>query len=113
MVQLAYLFALIHHVDPNPFAHLYWWIEVHFGITEKAPPAYYLAWSGVLSDVGEVTLVTGGFLALRHVNCRERHCWRLGHPVPGSGVRSCHKHHPTDPRPKRSGSVAEMHEARK
>lgn len=92
--------------------HLWWWIEIHTGTVNESGP-YYGFWSGFGSDIGEVTLLTGMIVGLRHVNCREQHCWRLGHVVPGSGVRACHKHHPIDPRTKRNGSVAEMHEARK
>ena len=99
--------------DPNPLAHLWWWFEIHLGITPKSPPAYYNAWSGSFSDIGEITIFTGLIVGLRHINCHERGCYRPGHVVPESGVRACHKHHPTNPRDKRNGSVAEMHEAQK
>ena len=95
------------------FQHLWLWIEIHTGIARGGPDPYYNAFSGVLSDIGEVTLLTGMIVGLRHINCRERGCYRLGHVVPESGVRACHKHHPTDPRTKKNGSVSEMHEARK
>lgn len=93
--------------------HFYYWLEIHSGTARGGPDPYYNFWSGFGSDLGELTIVTGIVMGLRHVNCHERGCWRLGHTVPESGIRACHKHHPTDPRKKRNGSVADMHEARK
>ena len=52
----------------------------------------YQFWSGIGSDIGEVTIV-GGLLALyKHVNCEEPGCWRLGHRHPGHGRPVCRKH---------------------
>lgn len=111
--MLALLLAVAHHAyDPNPLAHFWYWVEIHTGAINESD-SYYGWWSGFASDIGEVTLVTGGVLALRHINCHESGCWRRGHVVPESGVRACHKHHPTNPRNRRNGSVAEMHEAQK
>ena len=94
------------------FQHLRLWIEIHTGTVNESGP-YYGFWSGFGSDIGEVTILTGLIMGLRHVNCHESGCWRIGHHVPESGVRACHKHHPTNPRTKRNGSVAAMHEAQK
>ncbi len=93
--------------------HFWYWIEIHTGIARGGPDPYYNAFSGILSDIGEITIFTGLVVGLRHVNCHERHCFRLGHVVPESGVRACHKHHPTNPRKRRSGSVVKMHEAQR
>lgn len=57
----------------------------------------YNFWSGIGSDVGEVTLIIGlGVFLVRH-NCHQHRCWRMswhegpdGHPV-------CKRHHPEHP----------------
>ena len=90
------------------FQHLWLWIEVHTGTVNESGP-YYGFWSGFGSDIGEVTLLTGMFIGLRHINCQEKGCWRIGHNVEGSPTRACHKHHPTSPRKKRNGSVRDIH----
>ena len=65
--------------DPNPLAHLWWWFEIHLGITPKAPPSYYDAWSGSFSDIGEVTLLGAvGDDRFSADCCRLRQC-RLAH----------------------------------
>ena len=92
--------------------HLWLWIEIHTGTVNESGP-YYGFWSGFGSDIGEVTILGSIIIGARHINCAEKGCWRLGHVIPGTTVRTCHKHHPTNPRDKRNGSVAEMHEAQK
>lgn len=61
----------------------------------------YQFWSGVGSDFGELTLITGlaiGFWRTRkHLECHveaPKNCHRLGRPVPGTGHRACRLHHP-------------------
>lgn len=61
----------------------------------------YNFWSGVGSDLGEITLITGlgiGFWRTRkHLECHvesPKNCHRIGRPVPGTGHRACRKHHP-------------------
>lgn len=54
----------------------------------------YQFWSGVESalerPVGWMVL---GAIYLRHHNCHERRCWRLGHPHPETGRPICHRHY--------------------
>lgn len=63
----------------------------------------YNSWSGIFSDIGEVTLIVGlvtGAVAARrflhkHFECHEETCHRLGvHPVHGTPYRTCWRHHP-------------------
>lgn len=61
----------------------------------------YQSWSGILSDAGEITLVTGlVFGAWRYKKTHECHveapknCRRFGRAVPGTGHVACRKHHP-------------------
>lgn len=64
-----------------------------FGLDSASGPAY-LAWSGVLSDLGEVTLLAAVCAWLRHRNCHVHRCWRLGRFTAGPHV-VCRRHHPT------------------
>ncbi len=61
----------------------------------------YQWWSGIGSDLGEVTLITGlaiGFWRTKkHLECHvesPKNCHRIGRPVPGTGHRACRAHHP-------------------
>jgi hypothetical protein len=55
----------------------------------------YQFWSGIGSDVGELTLLTAFVLWLRQRNCHVYRCWRLSwHPHPGHGHPVCKHHHP-------------------
>lgn len=47
----------------------------------------YNFWSGFGSDLGELAIVGA---VVRHVNCSQRGCWRLGHHY--GGTVSCHRH---------------------
>ena len=62
--------------------------------------AGYQSWSGILSDVGELTLVgtlvVGIMGAYRHVECHQEGCHRLGR-FPHGHLRLCHVHHPEVP----------------
>ena len=77
------------------------WLLHFFGL-DSASGTAYLAWSGVLSDLGEVTIV-GGMLAIyRKHNCHRRWCWRFGHhdfmdEATGLTVKLCRKCHPAHP----------------
>ena len=61
----------------------------------------YQFWSGIGSDFGQVTLITGlifGFWRYKkqhecHVESPEN-CHRFGRPVPGTGHVACRLHHP-------------------
>lgn len=52
----------------------------------------YQFWSGIGSDLGEVTLVIGLGAWWHHHTCTERRCWRKGHPDPETGHPACRKH---------------------
>ena len=61
----------------------------------------YAFWSGIGSDFGQLTLITGLAIAAwrirKHLECQveaPRNCHRLGRPVPGTGHRACRRHHP-------------------
>ncbi len=71
------------------------WLLHFFGLDSASGPAY-LAWSGALSDLGEITLLAGLIAFLRHRNCEVHHCWRLGRHTTAAGHRVCRKHHPDD-----------------
>lgn len=67
-----------------------WGWFLHFtGIDNPAGP-WYAFWSGFGSDLGEVTLIGGIGIYLRHHNCHTHGCWRLGHPR--DGVVQCRRH---------------------
>lgn len=57
----------------------------------------YNFWSGIGSDLGEITLI-GLALAFWHQhNCHVNRCWRLSwHPHPSNGHPVCKHHHPGD-----------------
>lgn len=52
----------------------------------------YNLWSSVWGELAlKVPLL---IWALRHLNCKVTGCWRVGHPVHGTGYRACRRHHP-------------------
>jgi hypothetical protein len=57
--------------------------------------AWYNAWSGFGSDIGEVAIVGGLVTIVRQHNCHVHKCWRLGrHQVHGTPHKVCRRHHP-------------------
>jgi hypothetical protein len=69
----------------------------------------YQLWSGIASDVGEVTLVGGTLALLKHANCDAPRCLRYGpHRTADGHHRLCRKHHPD--MPNRRLSLKEIHE---
>jgi hypothetical protein len=73
------------------------WFLHFFGLDSASGPAY-LAWSGSLSDLGELTLV-GAFIAVWRAHTCHTHWWCWRRPLftlPGSPFRTCHWHHPDD-----------------
>ena len=55
----------------------------------------YQLWSGIGSDVGQVTLFGLAMVWWRHHNCHVYHCWRLSwHPHPDHKHPVCRHHHP-------------------
>lgn len=73
---------------------VWWWLLHLVGIDDPAG-RWYLLWSGLASDLSELTLL-GALIGLywRHA-CHVRGCWRIGrHPVEGTGFTVCRRHHP-------------------
>ena len=52
----------------------------------------YQFYSGIGSDLGEVTLIFAVAGWWHHVNCIEKGCWRKGHKDPEHGHPVCRKH---------------------
>lgn len=59
----------------------------------RTPDGGYWFWSGIGSDLGEVTLIAAVVALLRHRNCHVKGCWRLGHIDPDHGHPACRRHH--------------------
>lgn len=64
------------------------WLSDFMGLSGTG--RVYAFWSGFGSDLGEVTLLGGIAVYLRHHNCHTHGCWRLGHPR--DGVVQCRRH---------------------
>jgi hypothetical protein len=56
----------------------------------------YNFWSGIGSDLGEVTLLTAVLAAYWHHTCHVSRCWRLGRFAHGH-LKLCAHHHPLVP----------------
>ena len=55
----------------------------------------YNFWSGIGSDLQEITLLTGIGLLYWHHTCHVGLCFLPGrHPVEGTGFKTCRRHHP-------------------
>lgn len=71
-----------------------------FGITDSSN-RWGAFWSGFGSDVGEFALFGTAVAFWRKHTCHvdsPRFCWRWGaHPVAGTPLRACKKHHPAVP----------------
>lgn len=91
--------ALLVDVAVNGGRVVWGWAEIHSGTARGGPDPYYNFWSGIGSDLGEVTLVTAVVAMLwgayRKAKCCDPQCWRLGkHPTEGATFHFCHHHHP-------------------
>jgi hypothetical protein len=65
--------------------------------TPGAPPNYNF-WSGVGSDLGEVTIIAALITVYRKHNCHVHRCWRIAKfTVAGTPYVVCKKHHPGIP----------------
>jgi hypothetical protein len=89
--------------------------NAHIAAHEIVRCKSYNLWSGIVSDIGEITLVTAAltliFTMFRAHNCSvssPRFCWRFGHPVVGTSFKACTKHHPGKWR-KEDGLVTAAH----
>ena len=86
------------------------WLLHFLGLDSASGPAY-LAWSGALSDLGELVLIGGLYAFLRRHNCMVRRCWRLGWHPTAAGHVTCRHHHP-DAAPTHAEVIAAHHAAR-
>ena len=64
----------------------------------------YNFWSGIGSDLGEVTLLTAVLATYWHHTCHVSRCWRLGRFAHGH-LKLCAHHHPLVPN---DGRVSEV-----
>ena len=80
---------------PRAYASIVWHgLAVFFGLTNPAGHAYAF-WSGIGSDIGELTIIGGMIAIYRKHNCHVRGCWRIGRlSVKGTPYVVCHRHHP-------------------
>lgn len=73
------------------------WLLVHAGITNVSG-RWYGFWSGIGSDIGQVTLLGGGVALWSRHTCHVTGCHRWArHPVQGTPYATCAKHHPDVP----------------
>lgn len=79
---------------------MWWQALIHaLGLDYTAPYGHlvaYDAWSGVGSDVSEVTILAAAGTWWRHANCEVHGCWRLGRHATDAGHKVCRVHHPDD-----------------
>jgi hypothetical protein len=67
---------------------------LHFFGLDSASGTAYLAWSGILSDIGEIAII-GGLIGLyRKHACVVHRCWRIGRHGTAAGHNVCRRHHP-------------------
>lgn len=85
------------------------WLSHFFGLDDLSG-SYYGFWSGVGSDIAELTLAGALIEQVRRRNCHVRHCWRPGHfdvSTDGTSYKVCRRHHPSIPDRITAESVAE------
>lgn len=94
-----------------------WWNAVqHFFGLDSASGTAYLAWSGALSDLGELTLIGGLVAVYRKHNCATRWCFRFGRhdftdEASGLTHHLCRAHHPAHPgRPLTARHITLIHQ---
>lgn len=72
------------------------WFGHIFGLDNGSGP-WYLFWSGIGSDIGEVVIIGGIIQWYRKASCHVDGCHKIGlHHVEGTGYVTCRKHHPAD-----------------
>lgn len=81
-----------------------------FGLDNLSGP-YYGFWSGIGSDIGEITLIGAALSIWWKHECHVKGCHRVvRHPVAGTPHVVCRKHHPDDDSPTHQ-EVLEQHRA--
>lgn len=87
---------------------LFW---LHFFGLDNGSNLPYLFWSGVGSDIGEVTILGAVISMYWKHTCNAKGCYRIGrHPVKGTAHVVCRKHHP-DGEPTHAEIIGEHIEA--
>lgn len=72
-----------------------WKFFEHITGLDNASGLWYLWWSGFAGDLGIFAAI---MIGLRHLNCHQHGCIRLGrHQIDGTPFRVCRKHHPDIP----------------
>lgn len=105
MRDRAIVVALALAVVGLGFLALHYWVANWFwhplGYCTGPNCKGYQFWSGIVGDIGEVTLIGSAVLLFRHVNCHAPWCWRRGvHPTADGMFKLCRKHHPDLPNKK-------------
>jgi hypothetical protein len=71
------------------------WLAHVLGLDNLSGP-FYGFWSGVGSDLGELTIIGAAASIYWRHTCHVKRCYRIGrHPVQGTPHVVCRKHHPT------------------
>jgi hypothetical protein len=68
------------------------WLAIHTGTEFAGPDKFYNAWSGWVSDIGEVVLIGGLVQLVRQRNCHHKGCWRFSHHTTAKGYKLCKIH---------------------
>lgn len=77
------------------WSHVWYDIQEWAGLTNLSGRTYGF-WSGIGSDVGEVTLLGILWATLRRHNCEVKGCVRLGRHSTAANHVVCRKHHPDE-----------------
>ena len=72
------------------------WVAIHTG-TDNEPGPDYGFFSGIGSDLGEITLLAAILGVYHRHQCHTGRCWRIGRHVV-SGTPFCNRHHRRRPR---------------
>lgn len=77
--------------------HLHWltsWIFTVLGSRDESG-AWYGFWSGFGGSAPDILIITALIAWWKQHNCHQHRCWRIGrHPVDGTGISTCRRHHP-------------------
>ena len=81
----------------------------HWSLNHPLKGNGYQSWSGIISDIGEITLVISAIAlivgAYRHLECHQDRCHRLGRFTHGH-LKLCARHHPLVPN---DGQITSAH----
>jgi hypothetical protein len=71
-----------------------WHALQHWLGLDSASGTPYLAWSGILSDIGELAIIGGLISIYRKHNCEVRRCLRIARHQTAAGHHVCRRHMP-------------------